>query len=169
MRAALLRPVQCLLRLGHLILHLVECRRGHRLAADRIASLATLDGLRDHLHAALGFRLLQIAQGLTQLRRRARLRALSRPHGLLHVLLELVEILEDLLFLFRQFLILLTRWLTFGAGLRSARPAAPVGLAHLLFKLRLTPRHFIGAIRQVGHLIAGLLTSHALQRLLSLG
>ena len=167
--AALLRRVERLLRFGDLVLHLVERRRRHRLAADRVASLSTPNCLANHFHSALGFRLLQVAERLTQFRRRAWLRALGLANSLLHILFELVELLVDFVLLLGQFLVLLAGWLALGPGLSAALAAPAIGLAHLLLEIRLAPGDLTRPVGEVRHLIARLLAAHPLQGLLGFG
>ena len=111
------------------------------------------------LHIARQLLLLHVSQRLAQLAGGLALGGHQVAHGVLHLLLELLEVLDLAVFLTGKLLRLL-------AG--DTLVLRAVGAAHLAFEILLAAGQFRGLAGEVVHLPAGFLAAHPGERLLRL-
>ena len=141
-----------------------------RLPRKHVGSVATPEQIGVVLHPLVQLVLLGVAKRAAHLRGRRPLRAGEVSRRLLHVALELGELLQHLLPLGRQLLRLLE--LLAGHALRNGAPVGRIWIAEDLpepaLEVLLARRELVRPACQIAHLLAGLIAAHAAHHVLRL-
>jgi hypothetical protein len=158
------------LRLPQFVAKFVQTLGNGNLSRRHVRPVATPQEIGIVLHPRIQFVLLRVAKRAAQLRGRRPLRAGEVSGCLLHVALELAELLQHLVPLGRQLLRLLE--LLAGHGLRNGTGAglgrSVEDLLHAILKVLLARCELVRAARQIAHLLIGLVATQTSHHVLGL-